>query len=261
MRSFLLRAFRRRQGQRLVERELVDRLQVSRATIRESLRELEAEGLVTVIPQRGAVVASISLREAADIYEARAAIESLIVRRFVERAGQEYLVRLARSLDELGQAIDAGRPVRELLAVKDRFYDVLIDGADSVDAAFMSYQLHDAAPMQYGSGTGVVGGRDHGSRGFSGNTGASGVAGSARAGGNLWRGRGFGTEILWPTGGETCGGLSDDLIVGPQAGFRRRGAAVSGESAGLRVVQVQHGGRVTQKSAADPGGEGGLASE
>ena len=54
-------------GQRLVERELVDRLQVSRATVRESLRELEAEGLVTVIPQRGAVVASISLQEAADI--------------------------------------------------------------------------------------------------------------------------------------------------------------------------------------------------
>src|SRR5690348_15344785 len=64
-------------GQRLVERELVDRLQVSRATVRESLRELEAEGLVTVIPQRGAVVATISLQEAADIYEARAAIESL----------------------------------------------------------------------------------------------------------------------------------------------------------------------------------------
>jgi DNA-binding GntR family transcriptional regulator len=120
-----------RPGQRLVERELVDRLQVSRATIRESLRELEAEGLVTVIPQRGAVVASISLPEAADIYQARAAIEALIVRRFVERAGREDLVRLAASLDALGQAIDAGQPVRELLAVKDRFYDVLIEGADS----------------------------------------------------------------------------------------------------------------------------------
>jgi DNA-binding GntR family transcriptional regulator len=126
-----------RPGQRLVERELTDRLQVSRATIRESLRELEAEGLVTVIPQRGAVVASISLREAADIYEARAAIESLIVRRFVERAAPEYLARLANSLDDLGQAIDAGQPVRELLAVKDRFYDVLIEGADSSVLATM----------------------------------------------------------------------------------------------------------------------------
>jgi DNA-binding GntR family transcriptional regulator len=120
-----------RPGQRLVERELTDRLQVSRATIRESLRELEAEGLVTVIPQRGAVVASISLREAADIYEARAAIESLIVRRFVERTDDEHIRRLAASLDPLRAAIDAGRPVGELLAAKALFYDVLIDGADS----------------------------------------------------------------------------------------------------------------------------------
>jgi DNA-binding GntR family transcriptional regulator len=130
-----------RPGQRLVERELVDRLQVSRATIRESLRELEAEGLVTVIPQRGAVVASISLQEAADIYEVRAAIESLIVRRFVERAGEPYLLRLAGSLEDLGQAIDASRPVRELLSVKDRFYDVLIDGADSSVLATMLSSL------------------------------------------------------------------------------------------------------------------------
>jgi DNA-binding GntR family transcriptional regulator len=68
-------------------------------------------------------------------------VESLIVRRFVERADQEYLIRLARSLDELGQAINAGRPVRELLAVKGRFYDVLIDGADSSVLATMLSSL------------------------------------------------------------------------------------------------------------------------
>lgn len=120
-----------RPGQRLVERELTDMLQVSRATIRESLRELEAEGLVTVIPQRGAVVASISMQEAADIYEARAAIESLIVRRFAERADADRVRRLADTLTPLREAIDAGRPVGELLAAKDQFYDALLDGADS----------------------------------------------------------------------------------------------------------------------------------
>jgi DNA-binding GntR family transcriptional regulator len=128
-------------GQRLVERELVDRLQVSRATVRESLRELEAEGLVTVIPQRGAVVASISLQEAADIYEARAAIESLLVRRFVERAGDEYLERLASAVDALREATVSGQPIREILNVKSRFYDVLVDGADSAILATMLSSL------------------------------------------------------------------------------------------------------------------------
>jgi DNA-binding GntR family transcriptional regulator len=130
-----------RPGQRLVERELVDRLGVSRATVRESLRELEAEGLVTVIPQRGAVVASISRPEAADIYEARAAIESLIVRRFVQRAPDALAGQLTASLDDLGRAIDAGRGVRDLLAVKDRFYGVLTAGADSSVLATLQSSL------------------------------------------------------------------------------------------------------------------------
>lgn len=128
-------------GQRLVERELVDRLQVSRATVRESLRELEAEGLVTVIPQRGAVVAMISLQEAADICEARAAIESLLVRRFVERAGDEHLDRLVGALDQLRDAIVSGRPIREIRDVKSKFYDVLVDGADSAVLATMLSSL------------------------------------------------------------------------------------------------------------------------
>lgn len=120
-----------RPGQRLVERELTDQLQVSRATIRESLRELEAEGLVTVIPQRGAVVASISLQEAEDIYEARAAIESLIVRRFVARATDAHIADLVSSLEPMRAAIGSGRSVGELLACKDQFYAALLAGADS----------------------------------------------------------------------------------------------------------------------------------
>jgi len=52
-------------GQRLVERELIERIGVSRTTIREALRELASEGLVTTIPQKGAIVAIPSPKEAA----------------------------------------------------------------------------------------------------------------------------------------------------------------------------------------------------
>lgn len=120
-----------RPGQRLVERELTDQLQVSRATIRESLRELEAEGLVTVIPQRGAVVASISVQEAEDIYEARGAIEVLIVRRFVARATEADVAKLADSLEPMRVAIEQGQGVGELLSCKNQFYAALVAGAGS----------------------------------------------------------------------------------------------------------------------------------
>jgi DNA-binding GntR family transcriptional regulator len=118
-------------GQRLVERELIDRLHVSRATIRESLRELEAEGMVVVIPQRGAVVAKLSATEQADLYEARVAIESLVVRHFVERAADPLVTRLAAAVADLRRLTEAGRPIRDLLAAKAAMYRVLVEGSDS----------------------------------------------------------------------------------------------------------------------------------
>jgi DNA-binding GntR family transcriptional regulator len=129
-------------GQRLVERELTDRLQVSRTTIRESLRELTAEGLVQVIPQRGAVVATISREDAADLYDARISIECLIVRRFIERADEQQIDRLRNSSARFREATAAGLSTREVLAVKDKFYDELVKGARSPVLANLLAALH-----------------------------------------------------------------------------------------------------------------------
>ncbi len=118
-------------GYRLVERELIERLGVSRTTVREALRELESEGLVTVIPQRGAVVATLSAREAADLYEARVAIEALVVRRFVERAPDPAIADLQDAVEEFATLCEGGGDIRQMLAAKDRFYEVLVRGAGS----------------------------------------------------------------------------------------------------------------------------------
>src|SRR6202051_5223718 len=62
-------------GQRLVERELSERTGGSRPSIRDALRLLEADGLVTTVPHRGPVVSTISLDEAKQLYAARAVLE------------------------------------------------------------------------------------------------------------------------------------------------------------------------------------------
>jgi len=129
-------------GQRLVERELIDRLQVSRTTLRESLRELTSEGLVTVIPQRGAVVATITPAEATDLYDARMAIESLVVERFIKRGNQEQADKLVRTIADLRSATNAGAPTRQMLALKDDFYNVLLEGAQSTVLAGLLSSLH-----------------------------------------------------------------------------------------------------------------------
>ena len=75
-----------RPGQRLVERELVEATGASRTSVREALRELAAEGLVTSIPNKGTVVTEVTRDEARQLYELRSGLEALAGRLFVERA-------------------------------------------------------------------------------------------------------------------------------------------------------------------------------
>lgn len=118
-------------GQRLVERELIERLGVSRTTVREAIRELAAEGIVTVVPQKGAIVTAPSLEDATDLYEVRASLESLVVQRFVERADDDQVTRLAQTVEEFAAATNSTTSIREVLKAKDQFYAVLIEGARS----------------------------------------------------------------------------------------------------------------------------------
>lgn len=118
-------------GQRLVERELVESYGVSRATIREVLQTLSSEGLVTCIPQRGATVSRVNLSDARDIYEIREKLECMLVRQFAERASRAQRLRLEVAVEEFAEAVEAGLPIGRTLTVKDRFYEVLLEGADS----------------------------------------------------------------------------------------------------------------------------------
>jgi DNA-binding GntR family transcriptional regulator len=121
--------FRYKPGQRLVERELIEQIGVSRTTVREVLRELEAEGLVKTIPQKGAIVVVPTPEEAAELYEVRSALEQLAVRNFVERASDEQVTQLRQTCDAFGEAVASGGDTRALLGAKDAFYDVLLEGA------------------------------------------------------------------------------------------------------------------------------------
>jgi DNA-binding GntR family transcriptional regulator len=112
-------------GQRLIERELVELTGVSRTSVREALRELAAEGLVTAIPNKGTVVTSVSAEEARQLYQVRSVLEALAGRLFVEHAGPAQRKALVRALDRVERQFAKGSPV---LAAKDAFYDVLFEG-------------------------------------------------------------------------------------------------------------------------------------
>jgi DNA-binding GntR family transcriptional regulator len=125
-------SFQLRPGERLIERELIERFGVSRTTIREALRELTSEGLVTVIPQRGAIVTAPSAEDAADLYDVRAHLESLAVERFVARATATQVAALRATVDAIVEVShETGSETLAVLKAKDDFYECLIEGAGS----------------------------------------------------------------------------------------------------------------------------------
>lgn len=122
-------SLRLKPGQRLVERELVEWTGVSRGTVRESLRELTAEGLVTTIPQKGAVVAAPTRKKAEELYEIRSMLEGLAARQFVERASEEDMLALRRAYEGLRAVAERAGTTSEMLEAKKHVYTALFNGA------------------------------------------------------------------------------------------------------------------------------------
>jgi DNA-binding GntR family transcriptional regulator len=115
-------------GERLVEARLCARYDVSRTVIREVLRQLESEGLVTIVPNRGPVVTELTPFDAKALFEVRTALEGLAGALFAERATADQRDRLSQALRRITRSYrKAG--LTERLAMKDEFYDVLIEGA------------------------------------------------------------------------------------------------------------------------------------
>lgn len=93
-------------GERLMEVHLANRLGVSRTPIREAIRKLELEGLVIMIPRRGAEVARITEKSLKDVLEVRRALDALSVELACDRITQEDIERLKEACREFEQAAE-----------------------------------------------------------------------------------------------------------------------------------------------------------
>ncbi len=128
-------------GERLVERVLCDRIGVSRTSLREALRELENEGLVTSLPNRGLIISELTGKEAKAIFDVRASLEALICRLFCENASDALMQDFQSAFDEVMTAYTRKQPPA-MIAAKSHFYDVLMEGADNEVADRMLRSIH-----------------------------------------------------------------------------------------------------------------------
>ena len=117
-------------GERLMEIHLADRLGVSRTPIREAIRKLELEGLVVMIPRRGAIVASITEKDLKDVLEVRRTLEVMAAEIACDRITPELLDELAEAGEEFRKLKDSD-DYTSLAAADVKFHDIIYAATDN----------------------------------------------------------------------------------------------------------------------------------
>ena len=112
-------------GERLMEIHLAEKLGVSRTPIREAIRKLELEGLVTMIPRRGAEVAKISEKNLKDVLEVRTCLDSLAVRLACQRITDEQIDDLKKACDDFVLATKTGEATA-ITKADVKLHDVIV---------------------------------------------------------------------------------------------------------------------------------------
>lgn len=117
-------------GERLMEIQLANKLGVSRTPVREAIRKLELEGLVLMIPRKGAEVAEITEKSLKDVLEVRKALEELAVQLACERITKEEVEELAKAGEDFKKVLKS-KDITEIAEADVRFHDIIYMATDN----------------------------------------------------------------------------------------------------------------------------------
>ncbi|WP_430884527.1 GntR family transcriptional regulator [Fusibacter sp. JL216-2] len=126
-------------GEKIVEAKLADELGVSRTPVREALKQLELDGLVENIPNRGVIVKGVTAQDIKDIYTIREAIEGIAAKWSVERMSQEELDSL-KEIYELMEFYTFKKDVDKIFELNTRFHELIYNATKS---RFLEHVLRD----------------------------------------------------------------------------------------------------------------------
>lgn len=129
-------------GERLMEITLAKKLGVSRTPVREAIRMLELEGLVVMIPRKGAEVANITAKDLKDALEVRMALESLSVRLACERIDEEGKEELKRACMKFKEAINS-KLVPAIVEADEHFHNVIYKASKNPKLINMAQNLRE----------------------------------------------------------------------------------------------------------------------
>lgn len=130
-----LREGRLNPGDRLRETDLAERLGMSRTPVREAIRQLEADGIVTHVPRQGASIRGLDYAEVMELYEMRAVLEGTVAR-LAARAASDIEIE---ELYDMNQQMAALGNVPEAFILNRQFHAGLLDAAKN---RFLTRSIH-----------------------------------------------------------------------------------------------------------------------
>ena len=129
-------------GERLMEIQLAGRLGVSRTPVREAIRKLELEGLVVMIPRKGAEVASITEKSLRDVLEVRKALEELAAELACQRMTEEEIVEAEKQLENFKKEVQSN-DVTKIAEMDVEFHEMIYMGTKNERLIQMLHNLRE----------------------------------------------------------------------------------------------------------------------
>lgn len=117
-------------GERLMENQLAEKMGVSRTPIREAIRKLELEGLVVMVPRKGAQVAEITVKDVKDVLEVRGALEELAVRLACKKITEEAVQNLQSTMKKFTEALE-NDDLEQLIHLDIEFHDIIFESTEN----------------------------------------------------------------------------------------------------------------------------------
>lgn len=117
-------------GKYINQAEICNKLDISKAPLRDALIQLETEGFVSILPRRGVIINPLTLEDVGNAYQILGALESTALEQAFDRLGDSHIEQMERINDELLHRLKMGR-FDEYYELNNRMHNTFIDLADN----------------------------------------------------------------------------------------------------------------------------------
>ncbi len=131
-------------GTRMMEVELADDMGVSRTPIREAIRKLEKEGLVSIEPRRGAYASEVSIKDMVDVLEVREFLEGMAAGLASKRITEEETEAIKHAVEAYREAVESGA-TEEIIEEDEIFHKLIVDCSGNKTLIQMINQVQELA--------------------------------------------------------------------------------------------------------------------